>query len=108
MNDSLYIAATGLHTQQKGVDTISNNLANVNTAGFKKGRVSFEDLVYRDMAGADRFLSMAEIMRQKEKMSVSAAPHSSQRSAAGPSSPRVTAPDVGLANHAVVVRAVRS
>jgi flagellar basal-body rod protein FlgG len=52
MNDSLYIAATGMHMQQKGVDTISNNLANVNTMGFKKGRVSFEDLVYRDMAGA--------------------------------------------------------
>lgn len=52
MNDSLYIAATGMHMQQKGVDTISNNLANVNTPGFKKGRVSFEDLVYRDLAGA--------------------------------------------------------
>jgi flagellar basal-body rod protein FlgG len=52
MNDSLYIAATGMHMQQKGVDTISNNLANVNTPGFKKGRVSFEDLVYRDMSGA--------------------------------------------------------
>lgn len=52
MNDSLYIAATGMHMQQKGVDTISNNLANVNTPGFKKGRISFEDLVYRDLTGA--------------------------------------------------------
>lgn len=52
MNDSLYIAATGMHMQQKGVDTIANNLANVNTPGFKKGRVSFEDLVYRDLNGA--------------------------------------------------------
>ncbi|WP_426104779.1 flagellar basal-body rod protein FlgG [Massilia sp. TSP1-1-2] len=52
MNDSLYIAATGMHMQQKEVDTISNNLANVNTPGYKKGRVSFEDLVYRDLAGA--------------------------------------------------------
>jgi flagellar basal-body rod protein FlgG len=52
MNDSLYIAATGMHMQQKNVDTISNNLANVNTPGFKKGKVSFEDLVYRDMGGA--------------------------------------------------------
>jgi flagellar basal-body rod protein FlgG len=50
MNDSLYIAATGMHMQQKGVDTIANNLANVNTPGFKKGRVSFEDLVYRDLS----------------------------------------------------------
>ncbi len=52
MNDALYIAATGMHMQQKGVDTISNNLANVNTPGFKKGRVSFEDLVYRDLGWA--------------------------------------------------------
>jgi flagellar basal-body rod protein FlgG len=52
MNDSLYIAATGMHMQQKGVDTIANNLANVNTPGFKKARVSFEDLVYRDLSGA--------------------------------------------------------
>jgi len=50
MNDSLYIAATGLHTQQIHVDTIANNLANVNTPGFKKGRVSFQDLVYREAA----------------------------------------------------------
>ena len=52
MNDSLYIAATGMHMQQKSVDTIANNLANVNTPGFKKGKVSFEDLVYRDLQGA--------------------------------------------------------
>ena len=52
MNDSLYIAATGMHMQQKSVDTIANNLANVNTPGFKKGRVSFEDMVYRDLGRA--------------------------------------------------------
>src|SRR5689334_11710608 len=52
MNDALYIAATGMHTQQKSVETIANNLANLNTAGFKKGRVSFADLVYRNAAGA--------------------------------------------------------
>lgn len=52
MNDSLYIAATGMHMQQKSVDTIANNLANVNTPGFKKGRVSFQDMVYRGMANS--------------------------------------------------------
>ncbi len=49
MNDAMYIAATGMHMQQKSVDTIANNLANVNTPGYKKGKVSFEDLVYRGM-----------------------------------------------------------
>lgn len=50
MNDSLHIAATGLHVQQMSVDTIANNLANVNTPGFKKARVSFQDLMYREVA----------------------------------------------------------
>lgn len=50
MNDSLYIAATGMHMQQKSVDAIANNLANVSTPGFKKSRVSFEDMVYREIA----------------------------------------------------------
>lgn len=49
MNDSLYIAATGMHMQQKSVDTIANNLANVSTPGFKKSHVTFEDLVYREI-----------------------------------------------------------
>lgn len=52
MNDSLYIAATGMQTQQKSVDTIANNLVNVNTPGFKKGRVSFADMVYREITRA--------------------------------------------------------
>jgi flagellar basal-body rod protein FlgG len=45
MNDALYIAATGMQVQQLNVDTIANNLANVNTMGFKGARVAFTDLV---------------------------------------------------------------
>lgn len=52
MNDSMYIAATGMQMQQASVDTIANNLANVSTPGFKRARVSFQDLVYRDLGGA--------------------------------------------------------
>ncbi|MDH5721232.1 MAG: flagellar basal-body rod protein FlgG [Spirochaetia bacterium] len=44
---SLWTAATGMVAQQFNIDTISNNLANVNTTGFKKGRVDFEDLIYQ-------------------------------------------------------------
>lgn len=47
MFDALQIAATGMHAQQLNVDTIANNLANVNTVGFKKSQVSFSDLVTR-------------------------------------------------------------
>jgi flagellar basal-body rod protein FlgG len=44
---SLHIARTGLDTQQTQLDVVSNNLANVSTTGFKKGRAVFEDLLYQ-------------------------------------------------------------
>jgi len=44
---SLWIAKTGLEAQQTNMDVISNNLANVNTAGFKRTRAVFEDLMYQ-------------------------------------------------------------
>ncbi len=43
---ALWTAATGMHAQQMTLDVISNNLANVQTAGFKRSRVDFQDLVY--------------------------------------------------------------
>lgn len=43
---SLWTAAAGMHGQQFNVDTIANNLANVNTGGFRKRRAEFEDLIY--------------------------------------------------------------
>ena len=56
MLDSLYIAATGLTAQQLNVDAISNNLANVNTTAFKRDRVVFEDLLYRELARSNPLL----------------------------------------------------
>src|SRR5215470_5878051 len=50
MIDSLYIGATGMAAQQTNVDTISNNLANVNTPTYKKSRVVFEDLLMQQAA----------------------------------------------------------
>jgi flagellar basal-body rod protein FlgG len=44
---SLFIAATGMEAQKLNIDVISNNLANVNTAGFKKSRADFQDLIYQ-------------------------------------------------------------
>jgi len=45
MSDALYIGATGLQAQQLNLDTIANNMVNLSTPAFKKGRVSFVDLV---------------------------------------------------------------
>ncbi|MBU1863489.1 MAG: flagellar basal-body rod protein FlgG [Candidatus Omnitrophica bacterium] len=47
MQRALFTAATGMRAQQLNVDIISNNLANVNTTGYKKSRVDFEDLLYQ-------------------------------------------------------------
>jgi flagellar basal-body rod protein FlgG len=44
---ALYTAASGMNAQQANIDNVANNLANVNTTGFKKTRVDFEDLVYQ-------------------------------------------------------------
>ncbi len=47
MMRSLYTAASGMIAQQYNMDTISNNLANVDTAGFKGNQARFQDLVYQ-------------------------------------------------------------
>ena len=49
MMRSLYTAASGMLANQMTVDTISNNLANVNTTGYKKTRMEFQDLLYQTM-----------------------------------------------------------
>ena len=46
---ALYSAAAGMESQQMNLDVISNNLANVNTTGFKGGRAEFQDLLYQNI-----------------------------------------------------------
>jgi len=45
----LYTAAAGMTAQQKNIDVISNNIANVNTDGFKQDRAEFQDLMYQSL-----------------------------------------------------------
>ena len=45
----LRTAATGMNAQQLNVDTIANNIANVNTTGFKRSKVEFQDLLYQTL-----------------------------------------------------------
>lgn len=49
---SLFTASTGMIAQQLNIDTIAHNLANVNTTGFKKSRVNFQDLLYETLKPA--------------------------------------------------------
>src|SRR5208282_3253544 len=52
---ALYSAAAGMEAQQMNLDVISNNLANVNTTGFKESKIEFQDLLYDNIRppGAD-------------------------------------------------------
>ena len=49
---SMYSGISGLRNSQTKLDVIGNNIANVNTYGFKKGRITFKDMVSQNMAGA--------------------------------------------------------
>jgi flagellar basal-body rod protein FlgG len=46
---SLHTASTGMEAQQTNIDTIANNLANVNTTSFKRSRANFNDLLYQNV-----------------------------------------------------------
>ena len=51
MNSSLRTSASGMVAQQRMIDVIANNLSNVNTTGFKRSRVSFQDVLYQTLQG---------------------------------------------------------
>jgi len=52
MMRSLYAGVSGLQNHQIRMDVIGNNISNVNTTGFKKGRVNFQDMLSQTMSGA--------------------------------------------------------
>ena len=52
MDPALRAAATGMRAQQTRTEVIANNLANVNTTGFKRSRAHFEDLLYQTVQGS--------------------------------------------------------
>ncbi|MEA1960974.1 MAG: flagellar basal-body rod protein FlgG [Bacillota bacterium] len=49
MMRSLYTASTGMYAQQMNIDTLAHNMSNVNTTGFKKQRIEFQDLLYQQI-----------------------------------------------------------
>ena len=68
MQRALWIAASGMEAQQLNVDTIANNLANVNTTAFKRSRAEFQDLLYTTLispgassSASTRFPSGAQV-----------------------------------------------
>lgn len=54
MNGAFYIAATGMRAQQSALEVAANNIANINTAGFKRSRAQFSELLAPPPAATDR------------------------------------------------------
>lgn len=54
MMRSLYAGVSGLQNHQVKMDVLGNNISNVNTIGFKKGRVTFQDMISQNMSGASK------------------------------------------------------
>jgi flagellar basal body rod protein FlgG len=46
---ALYTAASGMETQETNLENVANNLANASTAGFRKRRMQFQDLLYQNI-----------------------------------------------------------
>jgi len=57
MIQALYTASTGMIGVQKQIDTTANNIANINTVGFKKSRSEFADLIYKTFKYEEQFKS---------------------------------------------------
>jgi flagellar hook protein FlgE len=52
MMRSLFSGVSGLQNHQTRMDVVGNNIANINTTGFKRGRVNFQDILYQQLQGA--------------------------------------------------------
>ena len=63
MMQAFYNAASGLEAQQKNINIISNNIANINTIGFKKDRINFKDALYVAMTNPEDPDSEANLMQ---------------------------------------------
>ncbi len=76
---SLWIAKTGMESQQTNIDVISNNLANVSTNGFKRQRPIFEDLVYQTMRQAGAQATQQNQIPSGMQLGTGARPVSTER-----------------------------
>lgn len=63
---SMYAGISGMKNFQTKLDVIGNNIANVNTAGFKKGRVTFQDMMSQTTAGGQgQLVDAVELIQSK-------------------------------------------
>jgi len=62
MIKAMSTAATGMVAQQMNIDNIANNLSNVNTTGFKRGRIEFQDILYENYRKAGTTTSLGSVI----------------------------------------------
>jgi flagellar basal-body rod protein FlgG len=79
MIKALRTAASGMVAQQMNIDTIANNLANVNTTGFKKSTVEFQDVLYEKVRHAGTLLSALNMVPTNLEVGYGAKPVSTTR-----------------------------
>src|SRR5574344_517220 len=73
MIGALWTGISGLAAHQKALDNESNNIANVNTVGYKAGRISFADQVYQNKIGKGSFVQDAEKLFEQGSMKITGA-----------------------------------
>lgn len=64
---SMYSGISGMKNFQTKLDVIGNNIANVNTYGYKKGRVTFKDMVSQTISGASALTVLQWVERTRSK-----------------------------------------
>lgn len=67
---ALKTAALGMSSQQLQVDNIANNLANVNTTGFKRSTIAFQDLYYQTMASSKRASALNSVNNDGQELQI--------------------------------------
>jgi flagellar basal-body rod protein FlgG len=76
---ALYTSSTGMDAQQLNLDTVANNLANVNTPGFKRTRVDFQDLLYQTLRAAGASVASGATIPTGIQVGLGARPVATQR-----------------------------
>jgi flagellar basal-body rod protein FlgG len=76
---ALYSSSSGMQAQQLNLDAIANNLANVNTTGFKRTRVDFQDLIYQTLRPAGTSVAEGTIIPTGIQVGLGARPIATQR-----------------------------
>ncbi len=113
MNGAFYIGALGLDAQQRALDVVANNIANINTNGFKRQTVQFSNLVSPVRDGDDAASAVSDAAAELSGVAISSTPHvwtqgslnvTSQPYGSGDPGQRLPRDAGGFGPHAAVAR----